>query len=282
MKFLRNNRIKLTALFVVAVLLFLVFPFLTVSAQSADLGLNEAGQIGLPGAGGRDIKTLLVDIVRYLLSFLGIIAVVVIMYAGWLWMTSGGNQNQLEKAKKTLINAVAGLIIIILSFVIVTWVANWITSTINNSAVSGRGSTSGVGLAASGNSAIEAHYPARDQRDVPRNTRIVITFREPIRATDIITADGHLNTDNVKIFKTAEDNTRLHSPNLTAATIDGRTFRFAQEEPYMGSPSENVEYSVELTNGIYKANGDRLFSIGGGYSWQFELRSEERRVGKEC
>ncbi|HOZ56210.1 MAG: hypothetical protein BWY51_00623 [Parcubacteria group bacterium ADurb.Bin316] len=269
MKSLVKNRIGLTAFLVAAVLLFSFFSALTVWGQT-DLGLNEAGAIGLPSSDGRDIKTLLVDIVKYLLSFLGMVAVVIIMYAGWLWMTSGGNQYQLEKAKKTLINATIGLIIIVLSFMIVAWVSNWITSTINYRGSSSRGSSSGVGLATAGNTAIESHYPARDQRDVPRNTRIVVTFREPIRVEDIIEA-GRVNTDNVKIFKTVEDNTRLHSPNLTAVTTDGRTFRFAQEEPFMGSPSENFWYTVELTSNIYKANGDRLFSIGGGYSWQFEL-----------
>lgn len=271
MRLIRKNKTKVALLFIAIVFVLFALP-LFVYAIDTDIGMNEAANIGLPNAGNRDIKTLLVDIVRYLLSFLGLVAVVIIMYAGWLWMTSGGNQQQLEKAKKTLINAVIGLIIIILSFVIVSWVANWIAGTINNSNIrSGGNSGSGLGLATSGNSAIESHYPARDQRDVPRNTRIVITFREPIRRSDIITSDGHLNTANIKIFRSVDDNTRLHTPNLTATTTNGITFRFAQVEPFMGSPSENVQYTVELTSDIYKENGDRLFSIGGGYSWQFEL-----------
>ena len=273
MKFFSRSRKKITAKIIVisAVLLFLIIPVYFVGAQ--DVGLNEASNIGLPGPNGRDIKTLLVDIVRYLLSFLGLLAVVVIIYAGWLWMSSGGNQYQLEKAKKTLTNAVIGLVIIVFSFVIVSWIANLILGGVGSGpgGPSGGGPGSGIGLAASGNSTIESHYPARDQREVPRNTRIAITFRDYINVADIIASNGHINTDNVKIYKSNDNNTILHSPNLIASTTDNRTFRFIQEQPYMGSPSENVWYTVELTGDIRKANGEDLFSFGSGYAWQFEL-----------
>ncbi|MCX6795955.1 MAG: Ig-like domain-containing protein, partial [Candidatus Falkowbacteria bacterium] len=268
----RSQKITAKLLLIFAVGLLLLIPVIYVLAASTDLGLNEAANIGLPDTGGRDIKQLLVDIVRYFLSFLGLVAVIVIIYGGWLWMTSGGNQFRLSNAKKVLTNAIIGLIIIIFAFVIVSWVANWIIGTISppTGPGGGRGPGSGIGLAASGNSAIESHYPTRDQRNVPRNTRIAITFREPITTADIITAN-YLNTYNVKIFKSNEDNTRLHTPNLRATTTDNRTFRFLQEEPYMGSPSEKVWYTVELGNGIRKENGDSLFSFGSGYAWQFEL-----------
>jgi hypothetical protein len=55
------------------------------------------------------------------LSFLGIIAVIVIIYAGFQWMTSGGNQERVASSKKMLIAGLIGLLIILLSLAITRW-----------------------------------------------------------------------------------------------------------------------------------------------------------------
>lgn len=263
-----RNKTAVTVFILSAVLLFL-FVTPTLVLASDVIGVNDAAGLGLPDAGGRDIKTILVDIVKYFLTFVGIIAVVVMIYAGWLWMTSAGDARKLEIAKKTLLNAVIGLVIIILSFIIVSWVAN-IMYGIDGSGGGGGGSRgSGVGLGTSGNSAIESHYPARDQRDVPRNTRIVITFREPVRVADIIDGD-YVNDDDNFISIHALNVDANIAGNWLATTTDGQTFRFSQTGTYIGSPSENMWYVVDIGNGIHKANDDMLFTIG-SYSWQFEV-----------
>lgn len=55
------------------------------------------------------------------LSFLGIIAVIIVIYAGFQWMTSGGNQERVASAKKMLIAGLIGLLIILLSLAITRW-----------------------------------------------------------------------------------------------------------------------------------------------------------------
>lgn len=62
------------------------------------------------------------QIVRVLLSFLGIGTLVLMMYAGARWMTAGGNSEQVDHAKKTLRNAVIGLILILMSYSLTFWV----------------------------------------------------------------------------------------------------------------------------------------------------------------
>lgn len=57
-------------------------------------------------------------IIKYLLSFLGIIFFLIIIYAGWLWMTAGGNEEQITKAKDLLKNSFIGIIIIITAGVV--------------------------------------------------------------------------------------------------------------------------------------------------------------------
>lgn len=55
------------------------------------------------------------------LSFLGIIAVIIVIYAGFQWMTSGGNQERVASSKKMLIAGLIGLLIILLSLAITRW-----------------------------------------------------------------------------------------------------------------------------------------------------------------
>jgi predicted permease len=50
-------------------------------------------------------------IIAIALGFLGIILVILFIYGGFLWMTAGGNEEQIKKAKNILKNATIGLII---------------------------------------------------------------------------------------------------------------------------------------------------------------------------
>ena len=56
--------------------------------------------------------------VKAALGFLGIIFIVLTIWAGYNWMTAGGNEEKVSKAKNTLIRAIIGLIIIVSSYAI--------------------------------------------------------------------------------------------------------------------------------------------------------------------
>ena len=96
-------------------------------AQSADNLLwggtqNEIGNtIGL---GSEDPRILAANIIRVALGFLGIIALGLTIYAGWLWMSAAGNMEKIDKARKVLSGAIIGLLIILLSFGATTFVLN--------------------------------------------------------------------------------------------------------------------------------------------------------------
>ena len=61
--------------------------------------------------------------INYLLVFSGSVTVLFLIIGGFWYLTSAGNEEQAEKGKKTLINSVIGLVIIMLSFAIVKIVA---------------------------------------------------------------------------------------------------------------------------------------------------------------
>lgn len=51
-------------------------------------------------------------IVKFFLSLTGVILLLVIIYAGFLWLTAGGNEKQVEKAQEWLKNGVIGMVLI--------------------------------------------------------------------------------------------------------------------------------------------------------------------------
>jgi len=103
-----------------AINLFSVF-ILPVSAQniSGEIGKQLGAAAGKEGAGfeaPKDPRTIIAQIIRIVLSFLGTIFFVLTLYAGFLWMTAGGNEEQVTKAKTLLTQATIGLAIILASY----------------------------------------------------------------------------------------------------------------------------------------------------------------------
>jgi uncharacterized membrane protein YidH (DUF202 family) len=90
-----------------------------------DLGLNYVDPIGLQAGNFDDPQSFAASVVTYLLTFLGIIAVIIILYGGFLWMTAAGNEDRVSKAKKTIIAGAIGLVIILASYAIVTFVIDF-------------------------------------------------------------------------------------------------------------------------------------------------------------
>lgn len=116
-----------------------VLPLLTmavtaVHAQSLstnDLGLNDAGNIGL---GNNDPKSIVVQIIRVLLGFLGLIAVIIILIGGFKWMTAQGNDDKITEARKLIQAGIIGLVIILAAFGITQWVITTVFSVTGGSA----------------------------------------------------------------------------------------------------------------------------------------------------
>ncbi len=74
--------------------------------------------------GPNTINDLIIRIINIMLSIAAIIAVLFIIIGGFRYITSSGNEEQAEKGRGTLINAIIGLVIIILAYVIVGIVNN--------------------------------------------------------------------------------------------------------------------------------------------------------------
>ena len=125
---------KLAAIFAAFVLTFaaLAVPVATVSAQGQDgavqEGINSARGDGVPGEDLFDgDDSIFRTIVNILLFIIGAICVIMLIWGGIRYTTSGGNSASVTAAKNTIMYAIIGLIIAFLAFAIVNWVLGAIT-----------------------------------------------------------------------------------------------------------------------------------------------------------
>ncbi len=95
-------------------------PFLALARAQNALAV-DFGEIPDTG-GGADIHTAITDVIFGILTFLGIIAVLIIVIAGIRLIIGGADEGQREKARNSILYAIIGLIVILLAGAIVQWV----------------------------------------------------------------------------------------------------------------------------------------------------------------
>lgn len=130
------KKIKAVAAFLLAV--SCIFSVWSAQALTTDANTYWGGQAqkqdiidnsGLPAdTNVNDLRSLIAQIIRIVLGFLGILSVIIVLYAGFKWMTSGGNEETVGEAKKMLIAGLIGLVIILLSYAIANFVINQIVN----------------------------------------------------------------------------------------------------------------------------------------------------------
>jgi hypothetical protein cdivTM_30108 len=71
-----------------------------------------------------DVRGFIGNIIKTMFFIVGVLAVIVIIFAGVTFVMSAGNSQTIQKAKTTIIYAVIGLIVSILSYAIVNFVVS--------------------------------------------------------------------------------------------------------------------------------------------------------------
>jgi hypothetical protein len=93
-------------------------------------GLSDVGANS--GLSTQPLGVTIGKIVSAILGFLGIVSFIIIFYAGFLWMTARGNEDQVERAKAVMRNGLIGLIIILTSYSLTQFVLSRLLSATNN------------------------------------------------------------------------------------------------------------------------------------------------------
>ncbi|SRR6056297_2110864 len=127
------NKIK-TIVRVVIVALMLTTVAVPALAERAelDLGVEVVGdQTGLSGGEDTDLRAVIGSIINTALSFLGVVAVIIVLIGGFKYMTAGGSEEKVGDAKKWIISGIIGLAIILAAYAITSFVIERLTDSID-------------------------------------------------------------------------------------------------------------------------------------------------------
>lgn len=246
-----------------------------------------------------DPRAIIGRIIQIVLSLLGVITLGLIIYAGFLWMTSGGEEDKIRSAKNILRNAIIGLVIILSAWSITTFLLDRLMEAMTGG--NGRqpgpyvGNNFSVGLGAIGSCSVQSVYPESNQRDVPRNTSIIVTFKEEIDASSAcVDASGgacacdngacsFINPQTIRIYKqelndACSNSCPAQNSNVTdvavAISTDKRTLILSPLS-YLGSAESNTDYAVKITSDLKKTDGSSMFRTCSASEliWGFEIGS---------
>lgn len=261
--------------------------FLTSNISFAqDFGVEAVGTgIDNSLASGEDMRIVAGRFIQFALGFLGILAVLLIMYGGFIWMTSGGDEEKIKKAKGVLQSSVIGLVIILSSWGLTTFILNKIRDTLGIG--TGNGNSAQVstfttaGSSAIGACSVQNIYPEDGQKDVPRNTSILISFMEEVDLANVCvdssaavcTCDNaNCNKINPEIFrlfkKDLGDACTLSSCPQTNSNVTDLQLSFTPDKKtlvlvplnYLGSSTEYTDYIFKVGGKLKKTNGTSMFS----------------------
>jgi hypothetical protein len=74
--------------------------------------------------GNQTVTSVITRIVAIALALAGLIAILFLIIGGFRYVTAAGNEEAAESAKKTILNAIIGIIVIILAYVILRVIEN--------------------------------------------------------------------------------------------------------------------------------------------------------------
>ncbi len=95
------------------------FLALPVQAETLDIGQNAlADLINLPE---KDPRLIVAELINVFVGFLSLIFVILILHAGFLFMISGGDKEKTDRAKRSIGNAIIGLILVLSAWTITTF-----------------------------------------------------------------------------------------------------------------------------------------------------------------
>ncbi len=166
------------------------------ATPALDVGLN--GDVAATtGLATTDVRLVVARIIRTVLGLLGIIALVIVLYGGFSYMTAGGDDEKVGSAKKILVNGGIGLLIILSSYAITSFVISRLVSATtgvdNGQNCTGPNCTdgsggSGTGFNASGNAFYVSSLPSNGNLCI-RNVHPSVVFSKEV---DIATLSGNV------------------------------------------------------------------------------------------
>ncbi len=98
-------------------------PAVALAQREVNYGFTNFNKATNLGTNAPVVQTV-ANVINIVLGFLGVLAIVLILIAGFRWMTSQGNEEQIAGAKKLMGAGVVGLIIIFVAYALAYFIVN--------------------------------------------------------------------------------------------------------------------------------------------------------------
>ncbi len=113
---------KLKQIIIGAAIVAMPYAGVALTAHAADL-TSQLGDVNTSAnLGSTDLKTTIGTLISTFLGVLGIIFLILVIYAGFTWMTAAGDEKKIASAKNILVSAVVGLVVILSAYAISSYV----------------------------------------------------------------------------------------------------------------------------------------------------------------
>ena len=202
------------------------------------------------GLSTKSVYAIIGSILKVILSLFGIIAMGIVVYAGILWMSSKGEPEKIGKAKKLMINALIGMLIIVSSYAIASFIVGKLTGIFGGQVVetnTGEDNTNTGGFGSGFN--VISTYPRNEMENVKTCTRISALFNKNVFADSVNETSVYVrDEDDNQFFDVAKDNYYV-SDNMF--TFYHNNHDFIKDKVYRATISNGLD-------GIRSLSGDTL------------------------
>lgn len=89
------------------------------------IALAQDGLVGTPvptGTAQGDLATVILNLINYVLAIVGVVALAYLIYGGFRYITSAGNEETIDEAKRIIFNAIIGIVVIGVAAALVNFV----------------------------------------------------------------------------------------------------------------------------------------------------------------
>jgi hypothetical protein len=114
---------KKAVYFFLSMVLFSSLTSTVLAVGNLDNAIGNLRRVGgIAGTGEEEVGTVVGRIIYAALTLIGTIFFVLMVYAGYLWMTARGAEEQVEKAKNIIRAAIIGLVVVVSAYAITVFV----------------------------------------------------------------------------------------------------------------------------------------------------------------
>jgi hypothetical protein len=109
---------------------------LPVKALNLKNAFDTTGPLNTVGGGAgfnvaqRSVDPIIGNIITIILSFLGVIFLILMLYGGYMWMTAAGSEEKVKRAQQLIQAAVIGLAVVVGAYAITAFIMARTASTL--------------------------------------------------------------------------------------------------------------------------------------------------------